>query len=222
MWKRGNLNGRLNLFFSHIDSTFSDHGIFRLFWNSWAKLPGDMYRSNQPYPFQIKRYIKKYDIKSILNLRGERNCSSYFLEKNFCDKNNIKLYNFPISSRDLPDKEKLLNFEILLNNIDYPCIMHCKSGADRAGLGAALYLIYKQKYSIEKASKQLTFKHLHIKYAKTGILDFFFQQVINEKIKNKSEFLNWITKNYDKKSLKQNYKTNTFFDFLINIILRRE
>ena len=42
--------------------------------------------------------------------------------------------------------------------------MHCKSGADRAGLAAALYLIFKKDYSLEEASRELNFKHLHIKY----------------------------------------------------------
>ena len=101
MWNRGNISGRLAKVMSYIDSTFSDHGIFRIFWRSWGVLPGQMYRSNQPYPYQIKRDIKNYKIKSIINLRGERHCSSYYLEKNICALENIKIHNFPISSRDI-------------------------------------------------------------------------------------------------------------------------
>ena len=108
MWNRGNISGKLDKIMSHVDSTFSDHGIFRVFWKSWGMLPGQMYRSNQPYPYQIKRDIKNYNIKSIINLRGERHCSSYYLEKNICTLENIKIYNFPISSRDIPDKSKLI------------------------------------------------------------------------------------------------------------------
>ena len=81
MWNRGNTLGFFNKVMSYLDSTFSDHGIFRIFWRSWGKLPGEMYRSNQPYPFQIKKAVKNYNIKSIINLRGERHCSSYYLEK---------------------------------------------------------------------------------------------------------------------------------------------
>ena len=47
--------------------------------------------------------------------------------------------------------------------------MHCKSGADRVGIASCLYLIYRQKYNVSDASKQLSFKFLHIKYAKTGV-----------------------------------------------------
>jgi protein tyrosine/serine phosphatase len=181
-----------------------------------------MFRSNQPYPFQIKSDIKKHKIKSIINLRGERHCSSFYLEQDFCHKNNLKLYNFPISSRDLPDKKKLVDFNTLLQKIEYPCVMHCKSGADRAGLAAALYLIYKQDYSLLNARKQLTFKHLHIKYAKTGILDYFFCKVIDQGIKQKVDFLEWVEEKYNKKKLKEDFKVNSFVDLIINIIFKRE
>ena len=222
MWCRGKTKGIYNLILSYLDSTFSDHGIFRLFWRSWAKLPGDMFRCNQPYPHQIKKDIRKYKIKSIINLRGERHCSSYYLEKNFCFINKIKLYNFPVSSRDVPDKEKLLKFIELVNKVEYPCVMHCKSGADRAGLAAALYLIYKHNYSLEEAIKQLTFKHLHIKYAKTGILDYFFLELIKKGINNKKDLIFWINNKYDKQTLKNNFKASTFFNFLIDNIIKRE
>ena len=222
MWKRGNINGYLNQIFSYIDSTFSDHGVFRVFWRSWEELPGKMFRSNQPYPFQIKSDIKKHKIKSIINLRGERHCSSFYLEQDFCHKNNLKLYNFPISSRDLPDKKKLIDFNTLLQKIEYPCVMHCKSGADRAGLAAALYLIYKQDYSLLHARKQLTFKHLHIKYAKTAILDYFFCKVIDQGIKQKVDFLEWVEEKYNKKKLKEGFKVNSLLDLVVNIIFRRE
>ena len=33
-------------------------------------------------------------------------------------------------------KDKLIGFKKLLDQVEYPCLMHCKSGADRAGLAA--------------------------------------------------------------------------------------
>ena len=100
--------------------------------------------------------------------------------------------------------------------------MHCKSGADRAGLASALYLIYRKNYSLEEASRELSFKHLHVKFTKTGILDYFFSELIKIGVKNKSDFLKWINNNYDKESLKSNFKNNTLLDVIINLFLRRE
>jgi len=100
--------------------------------------------------------------------------------------------------------------------------MHCKSGADRAGLASALYLILKHKYSIEEAKKQLSFKHLHIKYSKTGILDFFFNEVSKNNITNKIQFLDWIKNKYDKKKLKKKFKANSLANLIVDKILKRE
>ena len=222
IWKKGYVKGNLNRLISYLDLTFSDHGIFRLFWRSWAELPGKMYRSNQPYPFQLSKDIKTYNIKSVLNLRGERHCSSFFLEKEFCKSNNLSLYNFPMSSRDLPSKEKILDFFDLLNKIEYPCLMHCKSGADRAGLAAVLYMIYKEKKSVSEALTQLSFKHLHIKYAKTGILDFFFEYAININNNEQMAFINWIKKDYNKTELKKKFVYNNMLSFLVDKLLKRE
>lgn len=222
MWKRGNTIGSINKMISYLDSSLSDHGILRIFWNSWGRLSEEMYRCNQPYPFQIRKFIKKYKIKSIINLRGERNCSSYFLEKEFCKKNKIKLYDYPLSSRDMPSKEKIFDFFDLIRRIEYPAVMHCKSGADRVGLASSLYLIKRKNKTVEEAKKQLSLKHLHIKYAKTGILDYFFEAAIAKSISSPDDFIFWLRYNYDQKKLKSEFKSNSFLNIITEKILNRE
>ena len=196
--------------------------FLRIFWTSLSRLPNNMYRCNQPYPYQIERYKHKYNIKTIINLRGERNCSSFYLEKEYCDNNNIKLWNFPISSRDLPTKDTIKKFFLLLDTIKYPAIMHCKSGADRVGIASSLYLIYKHKYNVLEASKQLSLKHLHIKYAKTGILDYLFETAIKEGKNSSSDFIHWIYTDYDKNKLKETFKPLQLYSFIVDKILKRE
>ena len=222
MWKRGFTKGSFNKFCSYLDLSLSDHGFLRIFWTSFSKLPNNMYRCNQPYPYQIERYKNKYNIKTIINLRGERNCSSFYLEKEYCDNNNIKLYNFPISSRDLPTKETIKEFFILLDKIRYPAIMHCKSGADRVGIAASLYLIYKINYQVVEAAKQLSLKHLHIKYAKTGILDYLFETALKNGKNSPSEFIKWIDTEYNKAKLKKSFKPFKLYSFFVDKILKRE
>ena len=74
----------------------------------------------------------------------------------------------------------------------------------------------------EDASRELNIKHLHIKYTKTGILDHFFSELIKKGVYERSDFLKWINNNYDKESLKNNFKNNTLLDILINFFLKRE
>ena len=100
--------------------------------------------------------------------------------------------------------------------------MHCKSGADRAGIASCLYLIYKHKYDVNKAAKQLSFRHLHIKYAKTGILDFLFETAIKKGKNSSSDFIKWNDTSYNKKQLKQQFKPLKFYSFVVDKIIKRE
>ena len=75
---------------------------------------------------------------------------------------------------------------------------------------------------MEKASRELNFKHLHIKFTKTGILDHFFSELIRRGVYKKSDFLKWLNNNYDKEGLKKTFKNNTLLNALINLFLRRE
>lgn len=222
IWSRGKTSSIIHIILSHLDSTLSDHGIFRLYWRSWAKLSSEMYRSNQPYPYQIFKDKKKYNLKTIINLRGERHCSSFYLEKKYASKNNIKLINFPISSRDLPSSETIIKLNKIFDEIEYPALMHCKSGADRVGIASAIYLILKKNYSVSEAQKQLSLKHLHIKHAKTGILDYFFKTALIEKANRPKDFINWVKYKYDKQKIKNSFISNKAGNFLINFLLRRE
>ena len=98
---------------------FVDHGIFRFKWRSLYQISKNVYRCNQPFPWQIIADQKKRGIKTVINLRGIRHCSSYYLEKETCENNNIKLINFPVTSRDTPKTfGGKLNFKIELLSYD--------------------------------------------------------------------------------------------------------
>ena len=221
-WNRGNTSGFIGNFFSYIDLIFVDHGFFRFYWRSLTSIDDNLYRSNQPFAWQLKADKKKRNIKTVINLRGKRNCSSYFLEKEACKKLNLKLVNFPISSREAPKQETINAAQEMFSKIEYPAIMHCKSGADRAGIMAALYLILHKKTSAENAKKQLSFKHLHIKYAKTGILDAFLDKYIEDNKKLKVTFINWVNNIYDREKLISSFKASRPMEILNSLILRRE
>ena len=86
-------------------------------------------------------------------------------------------------------------------------MLHCKSGADRAGLVSALYLIVEKKLPVLEAKKQLSFKYLHLDFTKTGILDYIFD-VFLERLKiSDINFLDWIKQEYDANILNSSFKS---------------
>ena len=98
--------------------------------------------------------------------------------------------------------------------------MHCKSGADRAGLMSALFLILNKNISVQEAKRQLSFKYLHLKHAKTGILDAFFENYIKEN--NNKSFLKWVREDYDPKKVKASFKVKKLSEIISSYFLRRE
>ena len=65
--------------------------------------------------------------------------------------------------------------------------------------------------------KQLSFKHLHIKYAKTGVLDYLFEKYKKGKTSS-SDFIHWIYTDYDKE-LKEAFKPFQLYSFIVDKIL---
>ena len=94
-----------------------------------------------------------------------------------------------------------------MDKIPKPFVLHCKSGADRAGLVSAMYLIVQKKLSVTEAKKQLSFKYLHLDFTKTGILDYildvFFQRLKIENI----DFLDWVKREYNAEILNSSFKS---------------
>lgn len=65
-------------------------------------------------------------------------------------------------------------FEIF-DRIEKPFLLHCKSGADRAGLVSALWLLDQEGATIAQARAMLSFRYVHLKRTKTGVLDHLLE-----------------------------------------------
>tara|TARA_B100001248_G_C27181711_1_gene362663 strand:- start:115 stop:645 length:531 start_codon:yes stop_codon:yes gene_type:complete len=175
-----------------------------------------------PTPQRIKKY-KKLGIKTIINLRGGKKDGGWFLEKNACEQNGLELVNLVARSRAAPDKNMILKANAVFKSIKYPALIHCKSGADRAGIIAFLYKVLKLKENPEFAKNQLSLKYLHIKHAKTGILDAFCDLYIKYyKTTKNADFIYWTRNIYNPKDLEESFSENKFFEKIITKILRRE
>jgi len=177
-----------------------DHGILRTFWTNLHEISPGIWRSNQPSPRRLHRY-KKTGIVSVLNLRGENLNSPYLLEKEACDAVGLTLRSQALSARQLVSQRILLALLDNFETLERPFVMHCKSGADRAGLAAALYLLHIEGAPITTAKKQLSFKFLHFRSFHTGILDHMLGAYEADNAKNPMPIRKWLETRYDAKKL---------------------
>ena len=204
-----------------LDMVFIDHGIFRLFYLNKHRVGPDAWRSAQPAPHHIRAFARQ-GVRTIINLRGERLCGSYWLEEAECERLGIKLVNFQVRSRQAPTAEQIRAAKRLFDSIEYPMLMHCKSGADRAGLMSVLYRHLKEGVPLEEAKEQLSLRYGHIRQADTGVLDRVFDSYLEYNARQPIAFFDWVDNVYDPAELKRSFRSAGWARRLVDQVLRRE
>jgi len=203
------------------DLVWGDHGFLRARFANRHDLGRGMFRENQPSPERIA-VLAEDGIKTILNLRGPSPKGFYLLEKEACEKHGIELIDFRVYSRDVHTVEKIKGARDLFERIEYPAVMHCKSGADRTGFMGVLYRHFHMGDTIEQAlSRELNLKKLHVRQGKTGMLDFFFEDYLRYAKDHDISFMDWVETVYDPPDVKARFMAQ-WSGNPITEILRRE
>jgi protein tyrosine/serine phosphatase len=159
----------------------------------------------------------------VVNLRGGFDASFHAFEKDACQRYGLTLRNFTVASRDVPSREQVLGAKALFETIEYPALMHCKSGADRAGLMAVLYMHFRQGQTIRQALAQLSPRYLHAKAGLTGVLDYVFERYLAEAEPAGLSFVEWVeSPAYDPPAMKADFRAGWWGKVLVDRVLRRE
>ena len=211
---------RANSLANWAELMLKDHGVLRLAWHNLHLVDDRMWRSNQPTPKRV-RQAAEAGVKTIINLRGPRCDGGWQLEAEACKEVGITLVDFTARSRAAPDKQMLYAARDLFNDIEMPALMHCKSGADRAGLMAALYLLIYRGRPVSEALQQLSFRYLHVRQAKTGLLDCFLEAYAPFEAKGMA-FFDWVENVYDPEKLQAEFMARPWAEKLVDSFLKRE
>lgn len=138
-------------------------GSLQLTGNFNAVVPGEIYRSAQLTADQMSGYIGAYKIKTIFNLRGENIGEPWYdAEVNESDRLNVRHVDFRMSARQELSRAQATALLQLMEEAEKPLLIHCKDGADRTGLAAALYLVAVKKEDPKVAEAQLSLRYGHI------------------------------------------------------------
>ena len=203
------------------DSLLVDHAVFRVLWDNLAEVvPGKLYRSNHPTPARLAAAKRRYGLRTLINLRGHRQCGSDALSRRASAELGLHHVDMAFESRGAPHRDRILRFADIYRTLDAPALMHCKSGADRAGLAAGLALLFEGGASRD-ALAQLSWRFGHWNRSRTGILDAFFIHYA-EAAEGRVPFLHWVEHEYDEAALRRDFVAGGLSSFMVDRVLVRE
>ncbi len=192
---------------AHIYNMWFDHAVLRKFWTNFFEVAPGVYRSNQPTHERFVK-LKAMGIKTILNLRGAAGAAHYLVEEESCRQLGLTLVNCTLHARTAAPPKDILAVIDAFRSIEKPFVMHCKSGADRAGFASAIYLMEIEGRPVSEARKMLSFKYVHIKSSRTGVLDYLLDCYEARVTKSPISFENWVKTEYDDKQVQKEFEEN--------------
>jgi protein tyrosine/serine phosphatase len=204
-----------------LDSLFDDHAMLRTVWTNFhAVVPGVLYRSNHPTPGNLRRFVRDKGIKTVINLRGEAGNGSDALSREAARLLGLDFIDLPLRSALAPPRETVLELLRLYRTMRRPGLVHCKSGADRAGFAAAVFLLMEGA-SPAQARAQMRLRFGHMRHSKAGILSAFIG-AWERGGEGKKTFPSWVGEDYDAAALQTAFKSNPLARFLHDQVLSRE
>ena len=152
------------------------YGLF--FADGWIKgnfhviTENEAYRSRQLDKKLLKYYVTKYNIKSIINLRGAEPGKQWYDEElDVCSAYGINHYDLDMAMDKEPTNEQIDTLITFFKTAPKPVFIHCLGGSDRTGLAATLWKIVVDKEDKKKASKHMLFFYGHMPFGKARVLD---------------------------------------------------
>jgi protein tyrosine/serine phosphatase len=204
-----------------LDALLIDHAVFRLAWSNFATVaPGRLYRCNHPTPQRLSALTRRLGVKTLVNLRGLTRNGSDALTRDAAARLGLDFIDMALESRGAPQRERILRLHDIFRHMRAPALMHCKSGADRAGLAAGLFILFEGGVARE-ALQQLSLRFGHIRQARTGILDAFFHRYARE-AEGRKPFLDWVREDYDEAALRRDFHANGLASFINDWVLVHE
>ena len=205
-----------------LDYLWNDHAYLRVGFQNAHWVSPELVRTNQPWPFQLK-WWRDRGIKTVINLRGGFDASFYALEKDACARLGLTMVDFTVTSREVPSRVRVLGAKQLFETIEYPALMHCKSGADRAGIMSVLYAHFRLGLPIREAMAELSLRYLHMSAGKTGVLDYTFDRYLADGEPKGLSFTQWVeSPAYEPDAIKADFRAKWWGTMMTERLIRRE
>ncbi len=156
-------------------------GYFILYGN-FHQVDADVFRSAQLFKHNLPYYIEKYGIKSIVNLRGQKQDKWWYQDEiEISREYNLSHYDFRIGSRSKISQKEMDHIVEIISQAPKPVLIHCKAGADRTSLAVALYLYAVKHDTNSDRALSILYGHFPWFGSKTIEMDRSFEAYQREK-----------------------------------------
>ena len=140
---------------------------------------------------------RSHGIKTVINLRGDQSFGTRWLEEQACSRHGVKLVDLKLQSRAAPSARTCARSAIRSIRLTYPILVHCKSGADRAGLMSVLVLHLHHGAADCRRQEAIVAALWPFPQADTGVLDYVFDRYLEDNAKSPIAFWDWVETVYD-------------------------
>jgi protein tyrosine/serine phosphatase len=144
---------------------------------------GEAYRSAQLDKSRLEAAIGQYGIRSIIALNGSTLEHSWYNDAPaVSEAMEVVRYELPLSANDELSSGQLQELLSLLQKAPKPVLIHCKNGAYRSGLAAAIYEYAIAFRPADVATGQLSIRYGHLPFLWSGTwaMDKSFMRFLTE------------------------------------------
>ena len=106
--------------------------------NRFEVVAGQVYRSAQPTPDALKRWTKRYGLRTVVNLRGKSDSDFYQPQRAAAQAAGVRMIDVRFTASRQPTTPWLRRFIDALKTAERPILLHCRDGIDRAGVASVL------------------------------------------------------------------------------------
>jgi protein tyrosine phosphatase (PTP) superfamily phosphohydrolase (DUF442 family) len=170
--------------------------------NFHTLIPGRVYRCAQLSGPALRQVIAARGIRTVINLRGCGAPFPWYLDE--CRSThdlNVAQHDICFSAGRLPPVHEVRRLVEVLDRCEYPVLFHCRRGADRTGLAAAIILLLQTDAGLDEGRRQLGLRFGHVALGRPAYLDRFldlYDDWLHDKAlaHSRANFRRWLERDY--------------------------
>jgi len=164
-------------------------------------IPGQILRSPQPTAAELRQLIRRYDIRTVVSLRGTGAQHRWLRdERALCKELGVRHMALSFDPDEWPARYQSAYLVKLLDNAARPILLHCRQGIDRAGFASVTARLLAG-HAMNEALTELSFRRGHLCKQSLCPIHLFFDLYLDHLLGNNldhssSAFRHWVISMY--------------------------